>query len=360
MVRLHSLFVLLSFVSASASAATYPVSARLRMGAPGSQHCLTGSENGQTDCSVVNAAEAAFRKVVARMFKASETPDLDFVLSVDEASLQAAGTESISVELRTTVRVLSPRGQPIDEIHDLGRALERRDTPVDRAMEAAAEAAASEFEERYGWSSKISDYLVVRKIASRSAVALPPRSDRLFWLAVAGGLVQGSGDGGTDGYFSGRLGATYRWVMLQASFSRYSSSFTAQAPDISFPADLNTNDLGIEAALVLHIGRNFEIRGGPGLHYLFGAGAAVPTTDTGLHSLSAPFSETVPTVFGSVLYSFVPVHGGMRFFGGLEGRGYFSTTTVLPSAGRSVAIANTTFAVFLGIELPWGSQEVSP
>jgi hypothetical protein len=69
----------------------------------------------EADCSVVEAARAAFAATVARMFKPGATPDLELVLSVKSADFVSSNSELLLV---VHIRVISPEGHPIDE-HDL-------------------------------------------------------------------------------------------------------------------------------------------------------------------------------------------------------------------------------------------------
>jgi hypothetical protein len=362
--RLIRSFVLLVAVLAAneaSGAPAYPVSARLALAPQEDQRCLSLPDG--TDCAIVEASRAAFAAVLSRMFRTSAKPDLQLVLSVKSADFSRWA--STQLELVVRVRVLTPEGGLVDELEAYGSAatLVLEPEAIARARAVAAQEAANDFERRYANSTKIGDYLVSKKIAPASAVAVPERSDKLITFAAGLGLVQGGGDDGVAIAPTVRIAVSNRWLFIQAMYSRYTSSFQGvyispgrltQALD----ADLATNDLGLEAGAVIRFTPTVELRFGPGLHYLSGDGSIDP--GDGGPTNSSSYSTVCPTFLASISSSFIPVHNGPRFLTGLEARAYFFSSVDLPELLRTVPTAKTSFALFLGVELPWDKKRSAP
>jgi hypothetical protein len=337
-------------VSGMASAATYPVSARLTLAPAPAQHCLKRLDGGPPDCRVVEEVHAAFEAVTRRMFSTSTTPDLELVLSVDDVDLYDTVMGGPTLDIRTTVRILSPQGKPIDEIHDLGQVTLTEAMQLDRAIAAAAQIAAEGFDSRYGRSGSVASYLVGNRIAPSDEVQIPVRSDTQVWAVAGGGVMQGGGDGDAVPSFSLQLGGTYRWFVLQGSYAHYSSAFFGEDPrhaPFRFDSSLGTSDLGIEGGFVVRPGRNFEIHAGPGVHCLIGSADGVRQTAP----ISMSTSKIAPTVFASLSWSFLAFRSGARFLVGADARGYFNTSVPLDQFGRTAPLANAAFGVFFGGEL---------
>jgi hypothetical protein len=300
------------------------------------------------ECSVIELTRNAFASTVSRMFLQDGPPDL--ILSLEVRQAEVSRIAGLEVDLTTRVTVQTPAGEVIDVIDASGGApaLTAERGPLLAAARAATEYAALDFERSYAISTKIADYLVGKKIAPASEVAVHERSDKLATLALGIGFVQGSGD--SDASFAPSLRAawSYDWFFAQGMYTRYSSTFTAEGG--IGDASLVTNDFGLEAGVVLRLPRNFEVRAGPGAHVLAG------TADAG--AIGAPsFSKIAPVLYASVTGSFIPFRGSPWIILGLEGRGYFSTTVELPELGRKLPIANTSVALTLGMELPWGASK---
>jgi len=339
----------LLFTNRALAAPIYPVSARLTLAPREQQRCLSVSE--EPDCRILDMTREAFAGTVLRMFKSGVAADLVLVLQVRDAEIfNIAG----KLELSTRVRVLTPGGEAIDEIDAFGTApvLALETGPITYAERAAAEDAARSFERSYANSSKIGDYLVQNKVAPASAVAVYERSDQLFTLGVGIGFVQGGGDDLVAVAPSLHIAGSYRSFFVQATYSRYTSSFQRVAGGRVAPGDLTTNDLGLEGGPVLRFTRNIELRGGPGIHYLVGDG----TTDSGS---SSSFDKVAPTLYASISSSFIPFRNSPRWVIALDWRAYFFATVGLPDLLRKVPAANTSLALSLGIELPWGARKGS-
>jgi hypothetical protein len=97
------------------------------------------------------------------------------------------------------------------------------------------------------------------------------------------------------------------------------------------------------------------LRGGPGIHFLFGEGSQESTFSG---STSQSFSKAAPSLFASISTAFFVSGRGPRFVLGAEGRAYFFSSVDLPQLLRRVPAANTSFALVLGIEFPWTSTDV--
>lgn len=345
-----------------ANAATYPVSARLTLAPAERQHCLQTPGAGLRDCSVVEQARAAYAAVVATMFEHRTPPDLDLVVTVDDAEIFEQVSGGLSFDMVVRISIRTPSGEELDEIKSDGRTGVTTASAVDAAAAQAAQSAARDFEVRYARSEAVSRYLVGHNIAKAQAVSIAPRSDRLVWLAAGFGPVQGSGDDDLSWALSARLGASFGWIMAQAMYTRYASSFGAAsksavefAPE-QFAAALTIDDFGFEAGGVIRLTSDIEIHAGPGVHYLH---ASPDTSGAAVNFKPAPSadqSKLVPTAFAAISGSFLPFRNGFRFFAGLEARAYFSTSVDFPELSRRVPLANTSFAVFLGGEFPWSSH----
>jgi hypothetical protein len=338
------LFILLT--AHAASAAVYPVKARLTLGPPASQHCLVFA--GDTDCRIVRTVKEAFDTTVSRLFNpGGDAPDLQLVLSVKTADFSRVLSPRLDLVVR--IRILTATGNQLDELETEGRAdlLDTDKAAMIRAGQVAAGEAARDFELQYPRSRPVADWLVKSNIAAASAVAIPERGDKLISLSLGAGYVFGGGDDATALAPSARVSASYRRLMLQAMYSRYTSSFgTANG-------GLVTNDLGLEAGAVFRPLAPLELHLGPGVHYLFGEGQA----DTNVSDTNtASFSKLSLSLFASLQVSFLPFRNGARFFAGLEGRVYFFSTVGVEALGRTLPAADSSLGLVIGVELPWGSR----
>ncbi|HEY2028877.1 MAG TPA: hypothetical protein VGH20_06680 [Myxococcales bacterium] len=300
----------------------------------------------------------AFTEAVARMFTPKPTPDLELELAVETAEIfeQVQGGFVLDIEAR--IRVLTPEGALLDAVHAVGRRSVTADTAVDRAALEAARVAARDFEEKYDRSSAIRAWLVSSGVASASAVALPPRSRQLFWIAPVLGVGTG-GDKSMTVIPAVRVGASWNWLMLQAMYAHHGPDFTAallaNSNQLSNPvATLSTNDFGLEIGGVLRPWESIELRAGPGVHYLFGSASTDPA-EPGQQG-SESYSKLSPTLFASISTTFLPFRNGARFVVGAEARVYFSSSTDLAELGRRVPLLDNSFGLFLGIEAPWKSS----
>ena len=332
------------------AAPSYPVTARLRMAPREQQHCPT---LGETDCGLLDAVQTAFAAVVSRTFTAGASPDLDLVVQVRNAEV----SRFLGAQLELTVRVgiLTPQGEVIDEIDASTDAFLLGDDryALANAARNAAESAAAMFEGAYANDSKVAEYLVSKKPGSAEAVGVRQRSDRLITLGAGAGIVQGGGDGNIAIMPSLRVAVAWRWLVLQGMYSRYTSTFQGVTHwgDYLAGSDLTTNDLGFELGGVYRLTRFLELRGGPGIHFLFGDG-----TMDGSYGASQPFTKVAPTLFGSLATSFFQRRTGPSLVMGAEFRAWFFSSVDVPQLGRTVPAANTSVALFFGVELPWGSR----
>jgi hypothetical protein len=336
---------------AASSAPVYPVSVRLLAAPRENQHCLVLS--GDTDCRVVRKAKEAFDATVSRLFKTSTTPDLQLVLTVKNADFSRVSSPRLDLVVR--VRVLTPGGEDLDEIEAFGHAdmLDTDDAAMTRAEQLASAEAARDFEHKYADSSKVGNYLVTKKVAPASAVGVSERSDKLITVGGGAGFVQGGGDDNFAFAPSLRVMGSLRWLMLQAVYSHYTSSFTGTFSNITQSADLTTNDLGLEAGAVVRFTPTIELHAGPGLHYFFGdASVGFPA---GAPSFS--FAKVAPTLFASLQTSIFLARNAPRLVAGVEAHAYFFTTVDLPELSRTVPAANTSFGLFVGLEWPWKAKE---
>ena len=356
---LHIIVLALLFARGTLAKPIYPVSARLTLAPQAEQRCFA-LEQGE-DCGVIEIVQTAFAATAARMFNSGAAPDLQLVLRVKRGELvRLAGLQA---ELAIDVRVLSPAGDFLDEMEVFGDALLLEPSPesLAHAEQEAASAAASRFERAYANSTKIGDYLVAKKVAPASAVAVQERGDKNFWLTLGGGAALGGGDSSTSFAPSLRVAGSYRWFFAQAMFSYYSSSFqgvqttslggTRVEVTTRDDSQLSTIDLGLEAGMVISLARSVELRLGPGVHYLAGSGTVNEEIVTS-NSVPAPESYGIAslTAFASLSTSFIAFHGGPRVLLGAEARGYFLSSVDLPTMGRSVPAASSSIGVFLGLE----------
>jgi hypothetical protein len=335
----------------AASAATYPVSARLTVAPPLQQSCLKPPGQ-RPDCAVVEITHAAFAAAVSRMFLQSETPDLRLVLAVRKVEISSV--VGLDLELATRVEVQTPAGETIDEIDSsvVVPLLAVEEGPISVALHDAAREAAAGFELNYANRSKVGDYLVSKKVASAKAVAVPERSDDLVTLAGGVGFMQGAGDGELTPAFSARIAGSAGFFFAQAVYWSSSANFQAADPataGVPGQATMNTNGFGLDLGGVYHFTRALELRAGPGVHYVYG--------DASFRTASASFSKPVPTAYASLTWSFIPVHNSPRLVLGLEGRTYFFASVDLPQLLRSVPAANASLALTLGVEFSWAAKK---
>jgi len=323
----------------------YPIVARLRMAPIDQQHCpMIGVER---DCALLDAVQSAFGRVVSRLFIPGSSPDIELEVQVHSAEVLRPG---LRFDLTTRVRVLTPGGEVIDEIDAGGQApllsSEDKDS-LANAIRNAADDAAATFQRAYVNDQKVGEYLVSKKIGPPAVVALPDRSDRLVMLEAGLGFVQGSGESDFAANLSLRAALAWRWLLVQGMYSRYTSSFQGvQDPSAALAeSDLVTNDLGLDVGAIYRFTRSIELRGGPGVHFLFG--------DASQGSVSQSFSKVAPGLFASISTSFLLSRNAPRFVLGMEFRAYFFSSVDVPQLLRTIPAANTAFALVLGVELPW-------
>jgi hypothetical protein len=338
----------------AASAASFPVSARLQVAPPAQQHCLHTPGQSLVDCTIVDEAHTAFAAEIDRLFAPGSSSTLDLVLTVTDAQIFEQVSGGMQFEVRTATRLLTPGGSTIDEIEGLARISVTEVTSVPAAAQAAAKSAAADFARKLENSGHVRDYLVGARLSTSSELAPPARGDRYVWLALGGALVQGGGDGGDLGISPGfRVTVGMGWLVLQATYAHLTTSFQGTSQLQTFGADLSSNDLGFEAGAALRLTSNIELHAGPGVHFLFA------NASSGFVQNDVSASKIVPEVFGSLSISLFPLRNGARFVGGLEARGYFGTRLDLNEFNRGVPVANTTFGLFFGTELPWGPKGTS-
>src|SRR4051812_38675696 len=319
------------FAAPRASAATdYPVTARLRMAPREQQHCPTFGE--ETDCGVLDAVQTAFAVVVSRTFTAGASPDLDLVVEVRSAEVSRILGKQLELTIR--VAVLTPQGEIIHEIDAASGApvLGEDRKALANAARNAAEDAAAIFERAYLNDSQVAAYLVSKKLGSGEAVGVRVRSDRLITLAAGAGFVQGSGDGNAMMIPSLRVALASRWLVFQGMYSRYTSTFQGVYRKGLYVADsdLTTNDLGFELGGVYRLTPFLELRGGPGIHFLFSDGSMDAP------SVSQSFIKVAPTLFGSITTSFFVSRTGPSVVVGAEFRGWFFSSVDIPELMRTV------------------------
>jgi len=337
-------------IATAGRAATYPVSANLVLAPQSAQRCLSLPQ--ESDCRVVQFARDAFALAVARMFTPSAPGNLQL-----EMSIKSADIVGVELELLVRVRVLAPDGRFVQELTAFGSApaLERDPDTLARAEQVAAEAAARDFEGVYARARDVGEYLISNKAATAEAVRVPARGDRLITLAAGIGMMQGGGDDDFALAATLRIAASYRWGSLQLFYSHYSSTFiggqTLGAPQ-PLGADLATNDIGLEAGAVFRLTPSWEVRAGPGVHFLFGDASFKEDTPT----LPSSFTSFAPTLYGSVARSFLATRTGPYLSIGIETRGYFFTSVDLPQLLRKVPVANFSAVLFVALELPWGAE----
>jgi hypothetical protein len=336
----------------------YPVSARLMLAPREEQHCLNVAGANRSDCSVVEQAHTAFSAAVARMFTSGTPANLQLVLTVSDADIFDTATGGTELNVGTRVRILTAGGKALDEITSHGSAPVFAQTAVDTAAGVAAENAARAFELSYARSSAVRDWLVGNQVAPVTAVSIPERSDKLISASVGGGLVQGGGDSDVVPGPLVRVGGSFGWFVLQAMYSRYTSSFQGVVPNgfgSTAPAKLHVDDLGVEAGASFRISPAIELRAGPGLHYLSASGGF--ENDGRAESGVSSFTRLSPSAFTSISTTFLPFRSGARFFAGLEARAYFFSTVDMRAAGRRLPAANSSLGLTFGAEFPWGSGD---
>lgn len=337
------------FASARAHAGpVYPMTARIRMAPRDQQRCPALGK--PSDCGVLGAVEAAFRAVLPRLFESGDRPEIELLLQVRTAEvIRVFGPQ---LELSTRVRAASASGEMIDEIDSATTAplLSDDDAALANAARNAADDLARLFERSILDGSKLSNYVLLKKAGSPEVVALRERSDRLVSLAGALGVGQG-GDDALGAMASVRAGLAWKWLLLQASYSRFDSSFrgVVRTTPTIVDSELTTNDFGVDAGGVYRFTPTIELRGGPGIHFLFGGGSQGSTSDS--------FTKLVPELFASISKSFLVASNTPRFTVGAEARGYFFSSVGVPQLLRTVPAANASFLLFLGVELPWPTKE---
>ena len=254
--------------------------------------------------------------------------------------------------MRTRVRILTGGGKPLDEISSQGSASFLEPTAVDAAAGVAAGNAAHSFELSYARSSPVRDWLVDTNVAPAVAVSIPERSDKLVSASVGGGLVQGGGDSDIVPVPSLRVAGSFGWAVLEAMYSRYTSSFRGVLPNgfgaTTAPARLGVDDFGIEAGASFRLNPAIELRAGPGLHYLSASGG-FENDGSGQSGVSSS-TKLSPSAFASLSTTFLPFRSGARFFAGLEARAYFFSTVDVRAYGRTVPAANTSLGLTFGVE----------
>jgi hypothetical protein len=329
------------------------VSARLILAAPEDQHCLQEPGGPRKDCSVVEAARAAFSAMTSRLFTSRPRADLDLILTVDDVLIANSAAGGLNLKIWVRALVLTPGGEVLDEIRTDGEASITEDAPVKSAAMAAAGQAARRFEGQYARSAAISSYLVGNKIAPDD-VDPPARSDQVVTTTAGLGLAVGSGDSAVSTSFSFGASLAWRFLFAQVAFARSSPRFEGgiqTGTTHGNNATLETNDLGLELGWVQRF-PHLDLRVGGGLHYLLGSAqfdaARVGAEDT-YHKLS-------PAAFASVSVPILPYPSAYRFVVGVEARFYFLADVTLPDMARSPPAANSAFGLFIGGEFPWGKR----
>jgi hypothetical protein len=162
---------------------------------------------------------------------------------------------------------------------------------------------------------------------------------------VSGGGMIGSGEEPAGG-LAAHFGVSNRWFLVQGVFGTWSAPFKGSpqnilTSDVRVDANLRAYDLGIEAGPIIRLGPTVELRGGIGIHALFG------DVDVGPSS----FGRASPAVFAAAQSSILPTRNGTRLRFGVEVRKYFMTTVGLEQLSRTLPAAGTYFGAYVGFEL---------
>ena len=354
-VAFGALAALLAIPAAAAPGPTlspaYPLTARLTVGQEVAKACVS-DETGRCVVSIGDRARADYDEVARKMFRPlpeGSAPDLEVTVHAIRIDVVASvGGRSVTVETRALIRARSEG--------DLGEARSMADSPVlgsdddslARAGMRALDESIAGFERAFADDGNVVDWLLARGLEPvGSMVAWPARAEWVTFADVGGGYLNGVGDGATNG-FVGRFGIEGKWFVLQGIIGRWSTSFDTRLE----PADLTAMDLGVEAGSVYRVSRSIELRGGLGLHGLWGS-AASPAGPFTLLVPEQSFGEVVPSLFAAVQSSWWPSRRGNRVRGGLEVRRFLATTEGFPDLGRKVPIANLYVGAFIGFEWAW-------
>jgi hypothetical protein len=344
--------------AAKASAAQYPVTARIVVTPEVEEACLV---QWKSDCllRVGDRLRRSYEEVARAMFEAppGAEADLEIVVTPIRADLTNL-VQGGRLVVETRAVILGAGGAEIAAVRSegestlLGAEIDSLSRAADRAIADVARA----FEKRFTDSESMVEWLLARDISPAGSFFVWPR--RGDWLAFADvdiTNVMGGGDGATTGWLA-QFGLSNRWFMVRGVVGKWTPSFFGAGPgaDIRFASDLSTTDLGVEAGPILRIGPAVELRAGMGVHRLWGTANGTPSFASSAFELS--FDHISPAFFAAVQTSFWPSKGGVRMRAGLEARRYVSTTVGFPQLSRTIPIADTSIGVYLGVELPMGSK----
>ena len=351
MSRASFAIALLALPFAAFAAPSYPVAARVVEAADASEQCSPlGVPLGPT-CGLMAPARAALRGAAARMFVPADPKEPPAIeLSVKSAAIEAA-TAGGGYQLTLAIEVsVSLAGKGTAIVRSRGNTLVSEVTP-DR-IPAAAERAAKDLqiEDDLSNSVELVEWLRSRQIEPRRSLVWPARQPTRFFADLGIGEARG-GDSNAATIFFGRLGVEAGRLSVQAFAGKTSPRFTgAASPAVAtFGGTLDAFDLGVDGAVSIRVLPYLDLRGGPGLHYLFGD-ASLETRP----AVSKPFSVLTPTLFASVLFAMKPFAGGTRMTVSLEARKFLNSTAEIRELSRAVPVADFSFAAFVGCEVPLG------
>jgi hypothetical protein len=326
----------------------YPLSARLTFTSPVQRRCGIGEI--AAGLEVIPAVEQRLHEVlereVLRMFRipaADTRPDLEIDISSACAGIREIGEGTFAaVEIRATVS--APGAGEIARVSSHG------DSPIFGpdwsvvAGERAAGDAASGFAAAFANSDPIVSWLLARKLEPiGSTVAWPARGPWVAFGDLGGGAMLGSGEQTAPGLLA-QFGVSNRWFVVQGVLGTWSAPFqgapSGATSDTRVAANLRVYDAGIEGGPSVRLGRSVELRGGVGLHGLFG----------GADRAQATFAHASPSLFASIQSSIFPTRTGTRVRYGIEFRSYFKTTVGLEPLSRTLPAAGTYLGVYIGFE----------
>jgi hypothetical protein len=347
-------------VANAAAAPLYPLSAKLMFRPEVASACFR-AEDGSCMTPLGDHVRAAWEDAVAKMFRsAPEGGTADLEIAVIGVRVDASGAlvgRSVSVEVRA--RVSAPGTGDVDEVRSIGRSDVLSSAPESAAQAAlrAIDDASNQFARDFADSSHAVSWLLARGLEPvGSSISWPARGDRLGFAELAGGLLNGVGDGSTSGFVA-KFGAEWRYLFVQGVAGRWTTTFDSAPGGFSIsPADLTAWDIGLEGGPVFRLAPAIEVRGGVGIHALFGSAEAQAQDGSSRPPSGGSFGEATPSLFAAVSTSIWPSRAGVRARAALEFRRYFFTSMGFEDLGRTVPIANTWVGVSLGVELPWGAS----
>jgi hypothetical protein len=132
-------------------------------------------------------------------------------------------------------------------------------------------------------------------------------------------------------------------------------------------SEVATTALGVELGPVLRFGPGFELRGGVGIHRLWGSTGVTYYTYSGnpqnpyLGPFQARFSYaiTAPGAFVGLHYADIVTRWARIRFG-IEGRRLFGATVTFPELQRTIDVGSKSFGVVFGLELPSAAPQPRP